>query len=80
MPALRPNGSKNPSGEVCPARPSADIESLFIETRPMEAAGRKATAEAAREAMMIVWNILIDLIVLGIVRNCALIYQEEREE
>ena len=57
LPALKPRGSKNPRGAVCPARPSADIETFTIEGRAM-AAGRKATAEAAREAMRTVLNIV----------------------
>jgi hypothetical protein len=57
LPALKLKGSKNPKGAVCPARPSADIDTLANEGRAMTA-GRKATAEAAREAMRTAWNIV----------------------
>ena len=58
LPALSPNGSKKPRGEVWPARPSADIDTFVNAGRAMTA-GRNATAEAASEATMIVWNILV---------------------
>ena len=66
LPALSPNGSKKPRGDVWPASPSADIDTFVNAGRAMTA-GRNATAEAAREATMIVWNIVgagVDKIVL----------------
>jgi hypothetical protein len=57
LPALKLKGSKNPKGAVCPARPSADIDTLANEGRAMTA-GRNATAEAARDAMRTAWNIV----------------------
>ena len=53
-----PRGSKYPRGPDSPARPSAFMESLFIETLAI-GAGRKAAADRARVAMMIVLNILV---------------------
>jgi hypothetical protein len=49
-----------------PLRPSAFIEILFNETRAI-GAGRKATAESASDAMMIVWNILEQIVCFKIV-------------
>lgn len=63
LPALKPKGSKNPSGAVCPARPSADMDTLANDGRAIKV-GRNATAEAASDAMMIVWNIVGSLLVV----------------
>jgi hypothetical protein len=70
LPALKDKGSKNPNGADSPARPSADMDTLAKVGRANEA-GRKATAEAAREATIRVWNILIrpDLIICGKLSN-----------
>ena len=51
-----PRGSKYPRGAVCPARPSAVMESLAAEKRV--AVGLNATAVAARDAMMADLNIV----------------------
>ena len=56
LPSLNPKGSKYPNGADSPARPSAVIDSLTADRRTI-GAGRKAAAEAAREAMKITWSI-----------------------
>jgi hypothetical protein len=48
-----------PRGASAPGRNSALMDNFETETRDEDDAGRKATADTAREATRRVWNILI---------------------